>query len=590
MLRYKTIRREYMKKFLTLLLTLTLLSCGGGGSGGSGGNNSGSGSGGGSTTSYNFVLSVTGSGAVLINSAQSCTGNCAYQFNPGTVLTLAAVPAQGASFLGWGLECQSCGTNSICNITINHDTACSAQFSGQQAQNYILTVSVSGQGTVTSNPSGINCSDTGGSCEAQYSNGTTVTLTATPAQGYKFSSWGGYCSGSSTTCQLVMNANKIVTATFSPLTEPLTYDTTFSNNGWFNTDYGVITHFTSVRDVDVGYLVSGTDGVCLIDYTGQLKQTFGNNGCVSSDLKYDFAAEPVETGYILAGLNNNSELILRSYNTSGGLIKEVNAGPVDPNFVSLRSVSDGTHVIFAGGSTIVITDPSLSTVKTVKLMDADLDDYDGEGKIYTGIAGAIIDGNRILAYGRNSSGHGFVVAVKFDGDIDTTWANNGWFVESTYYRSFFISGLKLPDGRLLFGGYYYTDANVYNKHTAVFVLSADGTLQKAYSFDKGYLVTSVYTMLLHNNHVIAVCASSDFPPYKYSDWTYAPEIYKFDYDTGTVVKSITFSRPGAYLGPYAQYGADAIIDHSGKLVIAGSESNGYSGYNNFRAIVVRLNP
>ncbi|MEM2941609.1 MAG: hypothetical protein QW304_08705, partial [Thermoproteota archaeon] len=475
-------------------------------------------------------------------------------------------------------------TNTICNITINRDTACTAQFSGQQAQSYTLTVSISGHGTVTSNPSGINCSNNGGNCIAQYSSGTTVTLTATPAQGYKFSSWGGSCSGSSTTCQLVMNADRSVTAIFSLIVEPLTYDTTFGNNGWFNTSYGTITHFTSIRDVDKGYLVSGTDGVCLVDYTGQLDPSFGNNGCVSSDLTHDFAAEPAGSGYIIAGLNNNSELILRLHNTSGGLVKEVDAGPVDANFVSLRSTSDGSHVVFAGGSTVVITDTSLSTVKAVKLVDAWLG-TDGEGKIINGIAGAIIDSNRILAYGRKS-GQGFVVALDFNGNVDTTWANNGWFVENTHYNNSFISALKLPDGRLLFGGHYYTSASAGSKNTAVFVLSADGTLQTVYSLEDGFLVTSIYTMVLHSNYVIATGSIGDLPPHKFSWSQYSPKMYKFDYNTGTVTKSIVLSRPGNY----TQYGADMIIDNTGKLVIAGSESNGYNGYSNFRAIVVRLNP
>ena len=45
-----------------------------------------------------------------------------------------------------------------------------------------------GSGTVTSNPAGINC---GSDCSASFTNGTSVTLTATPASGSTFAGWEG---------------------------------------------------------------------------------------------------------------------------------------------------------------------------------------------------------------------------------------------------------------------------------------------------------------------------------------------------------------------------------------------------------------
>ena len=54
----------------------------------------------------------------------------------------------------------------------------------------------SGSGTVTSNPAGINC---GGACNAQF-DAAPVTLTAVPAAGSAFASWGGACVGTALTC------------------------------------------------------------------------------------------------------------------------------------------------------------------------------------------------------------------------------------------------------------------------------------------------------------------------------------------------------------------------------------------------------
>jgi hypothetical protein len=78
-----------------------------------------------------------------------------------------------------------------------------------------LTVEKQGQGdgTVTSNPAGINC---GLACQFSYQRGTIVTLTATPDEDSSFNDWhGGPCNNSSaTTCQLVMDNNHTVSAHF----------------------------------------------------------------------------------------------------------------------------------------------------------------------------------------------------------------------------------------------------------------------------------------------------------------------------------------------------------------------------------------
>jgi len=57
------------------------------------------------------------------------------------------------------------------------------------SSNYALAVNVSGSGTVTSSPSGINC---GATCSANYASGTQVTLAETPSGGWTFTGWGGH--------------------------------------------------------------------------------------------------------------------------------------------------------------------------------------------------------------------------------------------------------------------------------------------------------------------------------------------------------------------------------------------------------------
>lgn len=81
----------------------------------------------------------------------------------------------------------------------------------------ILHVFVSGSGTVTSNPPGINCPT---ECAEEFDAGSRVTLTAQPAAGETFLGWGGACSGSAPTCTVLMDVEKNVAAKFTPGTLP----------------------------------------------------------------------------------------------------------------------------------------------------------------------------------------------------------------------------------------------------------------------------------------------------------------------------------------------------------------------------------
>jgi len=81
------------------------------------------------------------------------------------------------------------------------------------AQAARLTVSTTGSGTVTSSPTGISC---GAACSASFPWGTSVTLTASAASGYRFSGWSGACSGTNTSCTVSMTRRwRRANATFS---------------------------------------------------------------------------------------------------------------------------------------------------------------------------------------------------------------------------------------------------------------------------------------------------------------------------------------------------------------------------------------
>jgi len=72
-------------------------------------------------------------------------------------------------------------------------------------------------GTVISNPPGINCGSGGSDCSESYTGHTLVILTATPDPGYTFGGWGGDCSpcGTNSECQVPMDRDTNCSAIFT---------------------------------------------------------------------------------------------------------------------------------------------------------------------------------------------------------------------------------------------------------------------------------------------------------------------------------------------------------------------------------------
>ncbi|MGB9714852.1 MAG: LamG-like jellyroll fold domain-containing protein, partial [Thermodesulfovibrionales bacterium] len=90
---------------------------------------------------------------------------------------------------------------------------------------YTLTIAGSGNGSGTVTGSGINCTITSGvasgDCTESYDAGTEVTLTANADSDSAFSGWSGDCTGTGT-CNLTMDSDKNVTATFTIKTFTIT--------------------------------------------------------------------------------------------------------------------------------------------------------------------------------------------------------------------------------------------------------------------------------------------------------------------------------------------------------------------------------
>src|SRR5262249_31543709 len=85
---------------------------------------------------------------------------------------------------------------------------------------FTVSLAVRGSGTVSLKPTGTACATA--SCTATVPAGTSLTLTARPANGYRFAGWSGGCTGTNPTCTIDVEDNVSATAVFTVLTLPLT--------------------------------------------------------------------------------------------------------------------------------------------------------------------------------------------------------------------------------------------------------------------------------------------------------------------------------------------------------------------------------
>jgi uncharacterized repeat protein (TIGR02543 family) len=149
---------------------------------------------------YTLTTAVSGNGTIQLSPPDGT-------YPGGTEITLQAIPDAGYAFAGWSGDIT--GTSNPCSVIMDSDKAVTATFTEITGQAYTLTINTTGSGIVSRNPSGGN-----------YPEGTTVQLSATPSDGYKFVGWSGDVTGTSNPCSVVMNADKSITAAFAPTSSP----------------------------------------------------------------------------------------------------------------------------------------------------------------------------------------------------------------------------------------------------------------------------------------------------------------------------------------------------------------------------------
>ncbi|MBF0555496.1 MAG: exo-alpha-sialidase [Nitrospirae bacterium] len=165
---------------------------------------------------YNVSVTKTGTGSGTVVSS---SGPLTWSGNTGTALylcpqfvTLTALPNPGNSFSGW-TGCDS-SSGAQCTVVMAATKNVTSVF-GVPLTDQTMTVTTTGNGTVTSSPTGINCGTQGASCKSTFADNTTVTLTAAADPGYGFKSWSGCDSINGSQCTVLMSSNKAVSAVFN---------------------------------------------------------------------------------------------------------------------------------------------------------------------------------------------------------------------------------------------------------------------------------------------------------------------------------------------------------------------------------------
>ncbi|HTZ95958.1 MAG TPA: alkaline phosphatase family protein [Terriglobales bacterium] len=204
-----------------------------------------------------------------------------------------------------------------------------------------LTVLPSGgQGSISSTPPGITC---GSTCSADFSDGTQVTLTASPMQNYYFAGWSGSCSGTGS-CKLTLSQNTSVTAKFS--TSPVL---SISLAG---TGTGAVT--SNPGQINCGKICSGSfdpDTPVTLSETPGANSTFAGwsgGGCTGTDSTCTTTINDSEQ--VTATFNPTLALPLLTVNFAG-----TGAGSVSSNPPGINCDTNCSHS-FSFGTQVTLTE------------------------------------------------------------------------------------------------------------------------------------------------------------------------------------------------------------------------------------------
>ena len=149
-----------------------------------------------------------GGGTIEVEQTAPSSYPSTLSFSDGASVRVEAVPAPGYRFDNWGGDLS--GNTNPATIVIDCNKEITASFSRII---HTLTIQVNGSGSITP-----------GVGTHSYSEGTVVSITATPDAGWQFDNWiGDVADPGSATTTAIMDSDKTFTANFSQV----------KPSGWF---------------------------------------------------------------------------------------------------------------------------------------------------------------------------------------------------------------------------------------------------------------------------------------------------------------------------------------------------------------------
>jgi hypothetical protein len=134
------------------------------------------------------------------------------RYNPGSKVDIFATPSAGFQFVRWTFN--AADTIPVNPASFTTDSSLTLYCHLVAGGPPVLNTQVVGQGSVSKTPN-----------QPSYPPGTTVTVTATPAAGWRFDHWSGVHHTVGNPLQIFMDQDKTVTAHFEPTTFTLTVNT-----------------------------------------------------------------------------------------------------------------------------------------------------------------------------------------------------------------------------------------------------------------------------------------------------------------------------------------------------------------------------
>ncbi len=180
---------------------------------------------------YSLSVHITEGGSIsLKEDSLNCPEDteCSFSILENEVVIVEPIASTGYVFTGWGDDCTG---KSTCELTMSTEHSVTATFIAIPSESF-LSVIIEKDGTVSfSNDLGDCTID----CNLSFTQQETISLTATPKEGYVFYGWSGDCVGDAS-CLVDMTLNKFVTAIFVASTHSCTAQASLPA-GHFDTQY-----------------------------------------------------------------------------------------------------------------------------------------------------------------------------------------------------------------------------------------------------------------------------------------------------------------------------------------------------------------